>query len=348
MSEKTGERPAFERHVEANNLFKNPTLVVPGVGIEASANQDFAKELEAQGHNVYSFNHPSYAKTSEEFEVLYEAFETNKTFAREWYAIHRPEVPKERIEALLASIPLTLFEEAYSVIRALEDDIQPGKKQPITAIGHSLAGQTLTFAAFLRPDLFSQNTQEQSLLIFINPAGVVGGREDIAPSKSLMASGKIAEAKKLEAKEKLENFGMGMKMFLQLTISELASLAKSIFNKEERSRMNDVDRGTFQHLVQNLPQLRFLREVHDNASVDILPFLEVIHGNGVSVVFINDEQDSLFPAKAVQKRLQKYDFIEQHSITSGGHYAPVQKPKLITKTIAHITGKDTTEPVANT
>lgn len=330
------ERPIYERHAESNKIGHNPLLVVPGVGEQASSLEGFSEELKWQGHNVYTFNHPKYVKTSEEKTPLVEHFEASKLFARAWYAQHRPEISSEIIESLLDSIPLSIYEEVRPIVDALEKDIRPGKHTPLMIIGHSLAAQTVTFLAFLRPDFFPQSKTENSLIILVNPAGVVGSREGVAPSKELRAAQKIKEARTAELKEKVENDLRGLGLLVKFSLTEITEFVSTLLNKDARKRMNEADKDTYRHLLGNILQGRFLQEAHDIASVDIVPFLEIIHGNGVSIsAIVSDEL--LFPGKKLKERFAKETpYVGVHQVEGGGHYAPIRKPKEVAETVQTI------------
>lgn len=292
-------------------------FVMPGFGETGKGTlKRFNRALEDGGLDgrVHPLEHPPHLHR----ETLEVELEKAKAFARVWYAEHRPDVAPEELEAILASIPPTIFEKALAVIAELERSATPNA--PLVLVGHSQGAMVQAVVAALRPDLVPNWEEDASALIVMNPAGL-SGREGFS-SRALRASGKVKEANKQAlADAALVPYRIG-EIMVRNAVSTFRAFIKHIGNPAMRSAFNGWDK----HIFKNFLGTRIEDEAHDMANTDLLPFLELVAGNGVRVAVVYDEDDALFPAGTVGKRLNKHPTIELHPTTGGGHFHPITKP----------------------
>lgn len=302
-------------------------FIMPGFGETGKGTlKHFSRALEGGSRDgrVHPLEHPPLMRR----ETLEAELEKAKVFARAWYREHRRDVAPERLEAILASIPPTIFEKALAVIAELERSATPD--EPLVLVGHSQGAMVQAVVATLRPDLTPNWDEDRSALIVMNPAGLTG-REGFS-SRALRASGKVKEAnKQLLADSIGVPYRIG-EIMVRNTVSTFRAFIRNINNPAMRSALNGWDK----HIFKNFIGTRIEDEAHDMANTDILPFLELVAGNGVRVAVVYDEDDALFPADVIGRRLNKHPAIELHPTTGGGHFHPVTKPDEAAKIVRSI------------
>lgn len=313
----------YTRHVEGRNLHKPPTFVVPGFAEDASSFEKFANDLSHNNHNVFVTEHP---RGKDERQQARERIDATIDQAREWYKQNRPDIDPVHLEALFASLPQSLLEEAMFFIRIIEEEVKTTRKEPVEVVGHSQGAFTVVLAAFLRPDLFPNQENAQSTLLLMNPAGFTG-REGIAESKALQAIGKVKESKEAKAREMVDDSWRTLKIMVDYSISQIASFIFRGNTKEAFKQMNEADKKAAGYVARNFLNGRIFQEGSDIANTDIVPFLEVVHGNGVRLAVMSDEKDSLFRSEKIEKRVSGLDYIELYKTDGEGHFLPVRAAK---------------------
>lgn len=288
----------------------------PGFGETGKTFRTFQKELNHIGYTVVVAEHPRPKKRTEVLADIEDA----KVFAREWYSTNRADIDPDRLEALLASIPPTLYEEALTLIHQI---VESGVgNAPKKVAGHSQGAPASTFAAFLRPDLFI-SPEGNSTLLLMNPAGLTGKKE-IKRSKELEASGKIMESRALQG---VEVFGDVSRAFGIIARDVLITMG-ALMTRGNNPEVRDAFWGWLKHVGRHeaLLSMRIIQEAHDMANTDILPFLEVVQGNGVTVTVMHDENDHLFRSQIIKKRVSDTS-ISLRTTSKGGHFMPLVRPR---------------------
>ncbi len=289
----------------------------PGFGETGKTFKTLQKELNHVGYSVVVAEHPRPKKRTEVLADIEEA----KVFARAWYTTNRPDITSNRLEALLASIPPTLYEEALTLIQCI---IESGVgSAPKKVAGHSQGAPASTFAAFLRPDLFS-SPEGSSTLLLMNPAGLTGKME-LKRSKELRASGKVLESRLMSG---VEMFG-DISRALGIIARDLVITVGALMTRGNNPEVRDAFWGWLKHVGRHeaVLSMRIVEEAHDMANTDILPFLEIIQGNGVSITISTDEDDHLFRSRIIKKRVSKTPSISLHTTSKGGHFMPLVRPR---------------------
>lgn len=283
---------------------KGKLLVAPGFGESGDGVlRYFGRALAGLGYDPIMHEHAPIGKKKE----LKEKLEAAKVKARE---LNGGRVDEERFEAILESIPLSLFREAEAFIRLAEEHINSNR--PLNAVGHSQGGLYLVVAAVLRPDLFKK-------LVLINPAGFTRGPESGLRAKAIESSEHVKEDRDRKAEK---TFGGNYRRTLALMTRYVKALRSEINAKREikKTALKDYFKYSWSRGIHAL------REGFDMANTDIVPYLEILqHNFGVDIAIIYDDSDDIFPKDTFVGHIP--EGVESLETEGEGHFGPPKKPK---------------------
>lgn len=307
------------RFVKPNKMMASPFILELGFAVHPSTAEGFGEALSERDQNVWLNAQPR----KEKKEALKAALEQAKRDARTIYyrkQIESGEVDLHELNALLDRIPLTLFAKARGLIALMENPQVTVKNEPLTVGGYSQGGPAAVIAATLRPDLFPSRDDEQSTLVLINPAGITGKRE--SASKFTEASKRVSEDRKATLGEKFGNLGRTAR-------TQWGYLSGIVVEALTKPHMGGAFKDSLRYVGAHVLSGEVDREAHDMANTDMVPFINFL-SHRMRIIVIYDENDSVFPAKVIDKRRQSGDFeegVEFHKTSGMGHFGPVHNPE---------------------
>lgn len=255
-----------------------------------------------------------------------------KADAKRLYAeLYPGKIDEVTLERLIDSIPLSVFRQALSVIRLMEEN-RANLSAPIILAGHSMGAAAVLAAAFLRPDL------NVTKLILINPAGWTGKREH--PSPYLKNAESINAKRQKRFDTMLAEQWRGASLFVRVSLTLFAAeFVTNLARRDEKgARMLGAVRDGIRYLLKRLLNGQIFAEAYDLANFDSLPLLDFLHEmKGLSVDVVYDKGDSIFPARNIRRRVRegggKRKWITLHKTQHFGHYGPVKDPAYFARLI---------------
>lgn len=278
--------------------------------------QPFRKKLEQNGltGRVHGAEHPKPIEKKERARLMNEVIAE----ARVWYQNNRPDLDPQTLEAVLLSVPPTIFEKALAVMTEIKKYASP--EEALVLFGHSQGAMTQAYVALLWPEYF-RNTHGQTHMLFLsNPAGLTG-REGFS-KKALEAS---RDVRKTKVNGVAELFGVSFRV-AEIMTRDIFTTLRAVASRPLNKAVRNAAGGWLAYLARHFVfGPRIIKEAHDMANTDLIPVLEIIAGNGFLVTVMYDENDPLFPAETIEKRLSGHPSIQLRITERGGHFHPLTK-----------------------